>query len=61
MHRQGQVRCRRILPALLPAAELLLRDVLDMRHKHWWEWLSCMTARRAVDQARCTAVLGLTC
>ena len=53
------------MSALLPAAELLLRGVLDLRHKHWWHehwgYLSCTTSQRAVEQVRCTAALSLKC
>ena len=54
MRDQGPLRephCRRILPALLPAAELLLR-VLDLRLEHW-ESVFCKSKRDAVHQARC--------
>ena len=44
------------MSALLPAAELLLRGVMDLRLEHWREDLSSMTARRAVEQARWLAV-----
>ena len=48
--------CRRIKSALLPAAEMLLRGVLDLRHEHWRDDPPSMTARFAVEQARCTAI-----
>lgn len=49
-----QVQCRRIMSALLPAAELLLRGVLDWRLKHWREDLSSTSKQGMVEEARCT-------
>ena len=43
--------CRRVLSALLPAAEVLLR-VLDLRLAHW-QSVFCENMRDAVEQARC--------
>ena len=56
MRDEGPLReqhCKRILSALLPAAELLLR-VLNLRLEHW-ESVSCKTRQDAVEQARCSA------
>ena len=57
------VQCRRIMSDLLPAAELLLRGVMDLRYTHWHEntlRLRGRTAQDAVEEARCTATwLGL--
>ena len=50
-----QARCARIVPALLPAAELMLRGVMDLRHKHWQERAAALLAgsvRDAVEEAR---------
>ena len=50
---QGPLRelhCRRILPVLLPAVELLVR-VLDLRLAHWHSAFG-KTKRDAVQQAR---------
>lgn len=47
-----RVRCRRILSALLPAAELLLRDLMDVRQEHWQESISGKTVLDAVEEAR---------
>lgn len=47
------VRCGRIVSALLPAAELLMRIVMDSRHKYWQQASpSAITVRDAVEQAR---------
>ena len=48
------VQCRSMLPALLPAAELLLRSVLDVRHEHWLRSPTCVDEREAAQEARCT-------
>ena len=48
--------CRRILPVLLPAVELLLR-VLDLRLAHWQSTFG-QTKRDAVRQARCRPAWG---
>ena len=45
--------CRRIMSALLPAAELLLR-VLDLGDEHW-ESEMCILMRHALQQARSMA------
>ena len=52
-------RCGRILPALLPAAEVLLR-ALDLRLAHWQPVYS-QTMEDAVEQARCTPPATLNC
>ena len=52
------VQCRRIMSDLLPAAELLLRGVMDQRHALWHKndlQPSGRTAQHAVQEARCTA------
>ena len=49
-----QVHCGRSLSALVPIAELLLRGVVELKHKHWQESLSRMTVRAAVGEVRCT-------
>ena len=49
-----QVHCGRSLSALVPIAELLLRGVVDLKHKHWQESLSRMTVRGSLGQVRCT-------
>ena len=48
-----QVQCARTVSALLPAAELLLRGVLDVRHDHWQESLIGISLRKGMQQARC--------
>lgn len=51
------VQCRRIMSDLLPAAELLLRGVMDLRHTLWHKNAlqpSGRTAQMAVEEARCT-------
>ena len=47
-----QVCCRRILSALLPTAELLLRALMDARQEHWQESMSGKTVQDAVAEAR---------
>ena len=59
-------QCRRIMPTLLPAAELLMRGVMDLRHKHWQGGFHVMeqggrNAEMAVEEARCTATCHLAC
>ena len=56
------VRCGRIVSALLPAAELLLRGVMDLRHKYWQQASpSAITVRDAIEQARRTSTQGPKC
>ena len=43
------------MPALLPAAEVLLRDVLDARLKHWKRAKGRLAPQDVVLEARCTA------
>ena len=50
-----QVPCKRTMSALLPAAELLLRGVMDWRLEHWVEDLSPTTKQGMVEEVRCTA------
>ena len=52
-----QVPCKRTMSALLPAAELLLRGVLDWRHEHWHEHLSSVTKQGMVEEVRCMAIM----
>ena len=50
-----QARCARIVPALPPAAELMLRGVMDLRHAHWQEQVAALpdiSVRDAVEEAR---------
>ena len=65
---EPNVQCRRILSALLPAAELLLRAVLDLRSKHWQErhqhmdhaaGRCCMMMEQSSVEARFTATCGV--
>lgn len=59
-----RVQCRRFMSALLPAAELLLGGVLDLRLKHWHRGLQpppvTMPRQIAVEQVRCMASRVLT-
>ena len=43
------------MSALLPAAEVLLRDVLDTRLKHWRPGRGRLAPRDVVLEARCPA------
>lgn len=56
-------QCGRILSALLPAAEVLLRDVMDLRLEHWQQSYSHMAGRDVVVQARsmATQTFGWKC
>ena len=57
-----KVRCGRIVSALLPAAELLLRGVMDLRHKYWQQASpTAITVRDAVEQARRTRTRDPQC
>ena len=49
------------MSALLPAAELLVRGTLDVRHRHWDESQSFRPAREAVQEARRTATAEFRC
>ena len=54
-----KVKCKRIVSALLPAAELLLRGVMDLRHTHWQRIFlpppPGYTKQHGVKDVRCTA------
>lgn len=41
-----------ILSALLPAAELLLRELMDVRQEHWQESMSVKTMQDALEEVR---------
>ena len=41
------------VPPLLPIAELLLRGVIELKHKHSQESLSRTTVKAAVVEVRC--------
>ena len=49
-------QCGRILSALLPAAEVLMRNVMDLRLEHWQQCFSHVAGRDVVVQARCVAM-----
>ena len=51
---QGQ--CKRIMSALLPAAELLLRRTMDWMLENWQQRLTDSSKREIVEEARCTAI-----
>ena len=56
VHGKGEMQdlhCRRIMPGLLAAAELLIR-ALDCRQEHW-QAESCKPVRHALAQVRCAA------
>ena len=49
-----QEQYRRIMPALLPAAEMLLRDIMDARLTHWNQVKGGLAPRGVVLKARST-------
>ena len=53
----SKVQCRRFMSALLPATELLLRGIMDLRLKHWQmaPRVPDITMRVVVQRVRSTA------
>ena len=47
------------MSALLPAAELLLRRVMDLQLGAWQQEITPAEVRKKIDEVRCTAMRGL--